>query len=59
MLVGHQPSIGAMAAHLLGVPSLSHAVAPGTVIGLELPDAVGSAQLLFFASPGQPIHERA
>jgi phosphohistidine phosphatase len=59
MLVGHQPSIGAMAAYLLGIQSLSHSVTPGTVIGLELPDGPGSAQLLFFASPGQPIHERA
>lgn len=55
VLVGHQPSIGAMAAHLLGVASLQKPVTPGTVIGLELPEGA-AAKLLFFASPGQPLH---
>jgi phosphohistidine phosphatase len=59
VLVGHQPSIGAMAAYLLGIPSLSHSVTPGTVIGLDLPDGAGSARLLFFASVGQPVYEQA
>jgi phosphohistidine phosphatase len=59
VLVGHQPSIGAMAAYLLGLQSLQRPVSPGTVIGLELPDGPGSARLLFFASPGQPIAEDA
>lgn len=57
VLVGHQPSIGALAAHLLGVHALSRPVTPGTVIGLQLPEGGGSAGLLFVASPGQPIHE--
>lgn len=57
VLVGHQPSIGAMAAHLMGVPSLQHPVTPGTVISLDLPEDAGPARLLFFASPGQPLHE--
>jgi phosphohistidine phosphatase len=54
VLVGHQPSIGAMAAHLLGVSSPPRPVTPGTMIGLELEEA--GAKLLFFASPGQPLH---
>jgi phosphohistidine phosphatase len=57
VLIGHQPSIGAMAAHLMGLTSLQRSVTPGTDIALELPDGAGSARLLFFASPGQPILE--
>lgn len=57
-LVGHQPSMGAMAAHLLGMQSFPKPVNPGTVIGLERDDAAPQgtvAKLLFYAAPGQPI----
>jgi phosphohistidine phosphatase len=58
-LVGHSPSMGAMAARLLGLQSFPKPVSPATVIGLERtegpPDA--PAKLLFFASPGQPVLE--
>jgi phosphohistidine phosphatase len=59
ILVGHQPSMGAMAAHLLGLQSFPKQVNPGTVIGLERPDGEGGgpAQLLFYAPPGQSILE--
>lgn len=64
VLVGHQPSMGAMAAHLLGMQSFPKPVNPGTVIGLERPDEplgpAGSsdpARLLLYAAPGQPILE--
>jgi len=50
VLVGHSPSMGAMAAKLLSLPSFPKAVSPATVIGI---DSAGA--LLFFASPGQPI----
>lgn len=58
VLVGHQPSMGALAAHLLGMASFP-AVSPGTVIGLErnLEEESSPIRLLFFAVPGQPVLE--
>jgi phosphohistidine phosphatase len=57
ILVGHQPSMGAMAAHLLGMQSFPKPVNPGTIIGLEKPDGepAGPARFLFYAAPGQPV----
>ena len=61
ILVGHQPSMGAMAAHLLGLQSFPKPVNPGTVIALERSDgggeaeAVGAASFLFYAAPGHPV----
>jgi phosphohistidine phosphatase len=57
ILVGHSPSMGAMAAHLLGMQSFPKPVNPGTVIGVERPDdpAEGAPRLLFYAAPGQPV----
>ncbi|MBX5482697.1 MAG: histidine phosphatase family protein [Myxococcaceae bacterium] len=59
VLVGHQPSMGAMAAHLLGLQTFPRQVNPGTVIGLERPDGEPGAlaRLLFFAAPQQPLVE--
>jgi phosphohistidine phosphatase len=37
VLVGHQPSMGALAAHLLGMQSFPKPVNPGTVIAMERP----------------------
>ncbi|MFZ5469033.1 MAG: SixA phosphatase family protein [Myxococcota bacterium] len=54
-LVGHQPSMGALAAHLLGMQSFPKPVNPGTVIGVERVDADNPAKLLFYAAPGQPV----
>lgn len=57
-LIGHQPSMGATAAHLLGLQSFPRPVSPGTVIGLKAPDSgPGAYQLLFYAAPGQPVFE--
>ena len=62
ILVGHQPSMGAMAAHLLGLQSFPRPVNPGTVIALERPDALTEAErppvaasFLFYAAPGHPV----
>ncbi len=61
VLVGHQPTIGALAAHLLGMQSFPKQVNPGTIIALERPDstepgaAPAPAKLLFFAAPGQQV----
>lgn len=56
VLVGHQPSMGAMASHLLGMQSFPKPVNPGTVIGLERADEGNEpARLLFYAPPGQPV----
>lgn len=57
VLVGHQPSMGALAAHLLGMQSFPKPVNPGTVIALERSDieATAPARLLFYAAPGQPV----
>lgn len=60
ILVGHQPSIGAAAAYLLGRANLPKTVSPGTVIGIERddlkPDPLTS-KLLCFAQVGQPVLE--
>ena len=56
VLVGHQPSMGATAAHFLGLGSFSKPVQPGTVIGIERSDDnLSAGKLLFYAAPGQPI----
>ena len=57
VLVGHQPSMGALAAHLLGMQSFPRPVPPGTVIGLERTDPTGPARPLFYAAPGGPVLE--
>ncbi|MBF5042723.1 histidine phosphatase [Aggregicoccus sp. 17bor-14] len=56
-LVGHQPSMGALAAHLLGMQAFPKPVSPGTVIALERsPEASAEpARLLFYAAPGQQV----
>ena len=55
VLVGHNPSMPAMAAHLLSLQAFPRAVAPGTVIGLERAPEGNRVQLLFFAQPGVPV----
>lgn len=58
VLVGHQPSMGSAAAHFLGMASFPRPVTPGTVIGIERPDDQPSAaRLLFYGTPGQPVHQ--
>jgi phosphohistidine phosphatase len=58
VLVGHQPSMGALASHLLGMQSFPKPVSPGTVIGLERADAgTEPARFTFYAAPGQPVLE--
>lgn len=58
VLVGHQPSMGATAAHFLGLGSFPKPVQPGTVIGIERPDDnLAAGKLIFYAAPGQPIFE--
>ncbi len=54
VLVGHQPTIGAIAAYLLQVPTFPRGVIPGTAIGLETQSG-HPARLLFYAAPGHPI----
>ncbi|NOJ83066.1 histidine phosphatase [Myxococcus xanthus] len=57
VLVGHQPSMGALAAHLLGMQSFPKPVNPGTVIGLERVEGESSPafKFLFYAAPGQQV----
>lgn len=55
VLVGHNPSMAAMAAHLLSMQAFPKAVAPGTVIALETVHGTSRGQLLFFAAPGLPV----
>jgi len=58
ILVGHQPSMGALASHLLGMQSFPKPVSPGTVIGLERADGEATpARFGFYAPPGQPVLE--
>ena len=60
-LVGHQPSMGALAAHLLGMQAFPKPVSPGTVIAIERSSEgsaeapAGPARLLFYAAPGQQV----
>lgn len=59
ILVGHSPSMGAMAAHLMGVQPFPKQVSPGTVIALEKDDTgTAPARLLFYAAIGQPLLEQ-
>jgi phosphohistidine phosphatase len=44
VLVGHQPSMGALAAHLLGMQSFPKPVNPGTVIAMEWPETPTSTE---------------
>jgi phosphohistidine phosphatase len=55
VLVGHQPSMGAAAAHFLGMASFPRPVTPGTVIGIDRPAVGGPGTLFLYAAPGQPI----
>ena len=62
VLVGHQPSMGAITAHLLGMQNFPKPFSPGTVICLDLvepatPGAPFSGKLVFYAPPGQPVLE--
>ncbi len=58
VLVGHQPSMGATAAHLLGLTAFPKPVQPGTVIGFEVPISTEpSGRLLFYAAPGKPVED--
>lgn len=62
ILVGHQPSMGSITAHLLGLQTFPRPFSPGTVLGLELtapaaPQGPFGAQLIFYAPPGQPLLE--
>jgi phosphohistidine phosphatase len=62
MLIGHQPSMGAITAHLLGMQTFPKPFSPGTVICLDLvepptPGAPFTGKLVFYAPPGQPVLE--
>jgi phosphohistidine phosphatase len=62
ILVGHQPSMGSVTAHLLGMQTFPKPFSPGTVICLELaepatPGAAFTGKLVFYATPGQPVLE--
>ena len=57
VLVGHNPSMPAMAAHLLRLSQFPRSMTPGTVIGLELDGVESAARLLFFAAPGESVLE--
>jgi phosphohistidine phosphatase len=54
-LVGHQPAMGALASHLLGLEHFPKPFVPGTVVGVELEPAglPLRGSLLFCAQPGQ------
>ena len=54
VLVGHQPSMGAITSYLLGIPNFPKSVNPGTVIGIERQPGE-PAKFRFYAAPGQPL----
>jgi len=55
VLVGHNPSIPAMAAHLMKLGQFPRSVPTGTVIALELEKHDAEASLVFFAAPGEDV----
>jgi phosphohistidine phosphatase len=57
VLVGHNPSIPAMAAHLLSLAQFPRSVPTGSVIALEIDTLDEPARLLFFAAPGEEVLE--
>jgi phosphohistidine phosphatase len=57
ILVGHNPSIPSMAAHLLRLGGFPRSVPPGSVVALELEAHDEPARLLFFAAPGEHVVE--
>ncbi len=57
ILVGHQPSMGALAAHLMGMQSFPKPVNPATIIGLERGEEPVQTKFLFYAPPGQQVLE--
>jgi len=57
VLVGHNPSMPAMTAHLLRLSQFPRSMTPGTVIGLQLDTIDEPARLLFFAPPGEAVLE--
>jgi len=57
VLVGHNPSMPAMAAHLLHLAQFPRSMSPGTVVGLQLKALDAPAHLLFFAPPGDSVLE--
>ena len=57
VLVGHNPSIPAMAAHLMQLAQFPRSVPTGSGIALELDSPDEAARLLFFAAPGEDVLE--
>lgn len=57
VLVGHNPSIPAMAAHLMQLAQFPRSVPTGSVIALELDTPEEPARLVFFAAPGEDVQE--
>ena len=59
-LVGHQPAMGALASHLLGLEHFPRPFVPGTVVGIQLGLAESPLRgtLLFCAQPGQGSVEK-
>ncbi|HSP19051.1 MAG TPA: histidine phosphatase family protein [Myxococcaceae bacterium] len=55
VLVGHNPSIPAMAAHLMKLAQFPRSVPTGTVIALDLEKHREPARLVFFAAPGEDV----
>ena len=56
VMVGHNPSIPAIAAHLMALAQFPRSVPPGTVIALTL-EKGAPARLRFFAAPGEEVLE--
>jgi phosphohistidine phosphatase len=57
VLVGHNPSIPAMAAHLMSLAQFPRSVPTGSVIALGIDSLDEPARLLFFAAPGEEVLE--
>jgi phosphohistidine phosphatase len=54
---GHNPSIPAMAAHLMSLAQFPRSVPTGSVIALEIDAPDEPARLVFFAAPGEEVLE--
>ena len=57
VLVGHNPSIPALAAHMMQLAQFPRSVPTGSVIALDVEEPRKAARLVFFAAPGEDVLE--
>lgn len=60
VLIGHQPSMGSLAAHFLGLNTFPKSVQPGTVITIDRDDdGPARGRFVFYSAVGQGVFDGA